>query len=177
MAVIRSHIPDASLLLTLESSYEKNDRFMRFSTSIAERAAKAGVREAIVWLGELSGCEVTYVLSQADLLVFPSLAESFGLPLVEAMVAGCPIAASDLPYAREVTAGVGVFFDPKVPSEIARAAIEILRNVDLAKDLARRGIERASHFSGGGIADRICAVIETVQARWHHGLDRHYRNV
>ena len=59
-------------------------------------------------------------------MVFPSLAESFGLPLVEAMAAGCPVAAADRPYAREVAGPAAVYFDPLDPRALAECVIGVL---------------------------------------------------
>jgi len=72
-------------------------------------------RDAPKWLscvGELSHAECLAEFQQADALVFPSVLESYGLPLVEAMVMGIPIIAADLPYARLLCGDEGIYFNP-----------------------------------------------------------------
>jgi glycosyltransferase involved in cell wall biosynthesis len=71
--------------------------------------------DAPKWLacvGQLSHAECLAEYQRADALVFPSVLESYGLPLVEAMVMGLPIIAADLPYARLLCGDEGIYFDP-----------------------------------------------------------------
>ena len=66
----------------------------------------------IVRVGTLEPQEVRELMARADCLVMPSLAESLGLPLIEAMSVGLPVVAADRPYAREVCGGAALYFDP-----------------------------------------------------------------
>jgi glycosyltransferase involved in cell wall biosynthesis len=88
--------------------------------------------------------ELAALYRRAACLVFPSLYEGFGLPPLEAMASGCPVAASDLPAIREVCGDAAVLFDPRDPESIAAG---IVRALDDAGPLAARGLERASRFS------------------------------
>lgn len=94
--------------------------------------------------GELAG-----LYRRAACLVFPSLYEGFGLPPLEAMASGCPVAASELPAVREVCGDAAVLFDPRDPEAIAAGVEEAL---DRAGELAARGLERA-----GGLTWERCA--------------------
>ncbi len=85
--------------------------------------------------------------SEARLLVFPSLLEGFGLPVLEAMKRGLPVACSDVPSLKEA-AGEGAFlFDPYSTEEIARAIRECLSNEELRGKLIAKGRDHAARFS------------------------------
>jgi hypothetical protein len=75
-------------------------------------------------LNDLSDAELRYAFRHARALVYPSLAEGFGLPLVEALSLGLPSFASDLPVFRETSEGYAVFFDPLDPHMLASQLIE-----------------------------------------------------
>jgi glycosyltransferase involved in cell wall biosynthesis len=79
------------------------------------------------------------LLRGARCLVFPSLFEGAGLPVAEALAAGCPVACSDLPPLREVADGAARFFDPSSASAIAEAATALWDDAGLRAELAARG--------------------------------------
>jgi glycosyltransferase involved in cell wall biosynthesis len=98
-------------------------------------------------LGYVPRDDLPALYAGAACLVFPSLFEGFGIPLVEAMLAGCPIAAANVTSIPEVVGDAGVLFDPMDPVDICRALAAILRDPGLAADLRRRGRARAELFS------------------------------
>ncbi|MDR6904637.1 glycosyltransferase involved in cell wall biosynthesis [Agromyces sp. 3263] len=87
---------------------------------------------------------------RASVMVFPSLYEGFGLPPLEAMASGCPVAASDAGSIPEVCGDAAVLFDPTDPRAIARGILEAL---DRSDDLARRGLEHAARFTWDACVD------------------------
>jgi glycosyltransferase involved in cell wall biosynthesis len=98
----------------------------------------------------------------AACLVFPSLFEGFGIPLVEAMLTGCPIAASNVTSIPEVVGDAGVLFDPLAPADISRALAAILRDPGTAAECVRRGRARADLFSASRTAERTLELFERV---------------
>jgi glycosyltransferase involved in cell wall biosynthesis len=98
----------------------------------------------------------------AACLVFPSLFEGFGIPLVEAMRTGCPIAASNVTSIPEIVGEAAVLFDPLDPADISRALAAILRDPAMATELARRGRARADRFSASRTAEKTLDVFEQV---------------
>ena len=88
--------------------------------------------------------ELRSLYRSARALVFPSLYEGFGLPLLEAMAAGCPVVSSNAGSLPEICGDAGVLFDPHDPSDIARAVTEAAGR---SPDLQRRGLERVEYFS------------------------------
>jgi glycosyltransferase involved in cell wall biosynthesis len=95
-------------------------------------------------LGEVSAPTLATLYRTAACLVFPSLYEGFGLPPLEAMACGCPVACSDTASLPEVCGQSAVFFDPRSPEAIANGVREALA---LGDELRVLGIERAARFS------------------------------
>jgi glycosyltransferase involved in cell wall biosynthesis len=106
-------------------------------------------------LGGVSGDELVALYRRAAALVFPSLYEGFGLPPVEAMACGCPVAASNAASLPEVVGDAAVLFDPRDPGSIAAGIEEALARAD---ELGSRGIGRAAAFTWDATArahDRV----------------------
>jgi len=158
----------ASLLLTLDRTCPGDARYLRFVSQIAAEADRLRVGDRIAWLGRLTPDEVAFSLREADLLVFPSLAESFGLGLVEAMQAACPIAASDLPYAREVAGDAAVYFDPRSPLSIAGKVSELLRAGPVRERVVAAGLDRVGRYSYPIIAGQITDILDGAHADLVH---------
>jgi glycosyltransferase involved in cell wall biosynthesis len=80
------------------------------------------------WLscvGALNHADCLSEYEKADALIFPSVLESYGLPLVEAMVIGIPVIAADLPYARVLCGDEGIYFDPESSESLVDACKEL----------------------------------------------------
>jgi glycosyltransferase involved in cell wall biosynthesis len=88
-------------------------------------------------LGYVSGEQLWHHYARAHALIFPSIVETVGLPLVEAMQAGLPILAADRPYAREVCGGAALYFDPNDPTSLARP-LSRLRDPAVALELSEQ---------------------------------------
>lgn len=78
--------------------------------------------------------------------IFPSLHETFGLPIVEAMACGCPVITSNSTACREIAANAAILVDPYETSDITGAMYELCHNHQKRDSLARLGIERAAQF-------------------------------
>ena len=81
------------------------------------------------------------------MFVFPSLYEGFGLPVLEAMGCGTPVACANTASLPEIVGGAGRLFDPHSVAEIRDAMAELLEDSSLRADLSERGLVRASEFS------------------------------
>jgi glycosyltransferase involved in cell wall biosynthesis len=90
-------------------------------------------------VGRLERREVRALLARASTLVMPSLAETVGLPLLEALDMGCNVVAADLPYAREVCGDAALYFSPGNASECAARARDLLADAPLRERLRQRG--------------------------------------
>jgi glycosyltransferase involved in cell wall biosynthesis len=95
-------------------------------------------------LGHLDFAELPDLYRRASALVFPSLYEGFGQPVLEAMACGCPVACSNSASLPEVAGDAARLFDADDPAEIARATLEVLA---APEEWARLGVRRAAAFS------------------------------
>ena len=104
--------------------------------------SKPSISERVRILGDVPYEQVAEVYQGHDIFVFPSLAESYGHPLVEAMASGLPVVAADLAYAREVCGDAALYFDPFSAYDLARQISRLVDNPQLIKELRQRGQDR-----------------------------------
>lgn len=95
--------------------------------------------ERIRYLGRLAREELRGAYERATVVVMPSLVESLGLPLLEAMRMGVAVLAADRPYARDVCGDAAVYFDPTSSADFALKADQLLRDETLRTQLINRG--------------------------------------
>jgi glycosyltransferase involved in cell wall biosynthesis len=98
----------------------------------------------------------------ADALVLPSMYEGFGIPLLEAMRCGCPIATSKISSMPEVAGDAAIYFEPKDTDSIAQALVEIASSPTLRKRLSANGLVRARQFSWERCAEQTYAIYKEV---------------
>jgi glycosyltransferase involved in cell wall biosynthesis len=116
----------------------------------------------IMMTGSLAPEELDAVYRAADVFVYPSLYEGFGLPVVEAMVRGIPTIASNTSSVPEVCGDAAIGVNPRSIREIAAAIESLCTDVDLAEKLAARGRVRAERFSWDETARLTLGVYEQV---------------
>jgi glycosyltransferase involved in cell wall biosynthesis len=130
--------------------------------SLAELAATLRVAEAVRFTGPVPHGDLLELLHGAVALVFPSLVEGFGLPLVEAMSAGCPVVGSAAPTVAEVCGDAALLPDPTDPARIADAMRLMLDDSAVRREYRRRGFERAREFDWERCAAETLAVYREV---------------
>ena len=91
--------------------------------------------------------DLPYLFNGASAFIFPSKHEGFGIPILQAMACGVPVAASDIPVFKEVAGDAILYFDHQDKKAIAEAMAEIINNVELHKELTEKGLERVKNFS------------------------------
>jgi glycosyltransferase involved in cell wall biosynthesis len=125
----------------------------------AEIAAAGIAADRVKALGFLSDEDLAVVIDRARVFVFPSLAEGFGLPVLEAFHLGTPVIHSDDPALVEVGGGAGIVVardDPDgYPERIAAAIGKVVTDHTLAADLVVRGHDRARAYSWRDSAERV----------------------
>jgi glycosyltransferase involved in cell wall biosynthesis len=163
LPALADRFPESKLLLTLDSDSESWDD--GYVTGLRGLAAELRVERHVEWLGSLSRTEVRYALHNCSIAIFPSLIESFGLPLAEAIVEGCPLAASDLAYAHDVAGDASAYFDPLDPKSIADVATAVLEQPQLRERIRRQQALRSARFDPRNLAESIAQRLEAASGR------------
>jgi glycosyltransferase involved in cell wall biosynthesis len=124
--------------------------------------ATGSVPEGVEDLGLVPRERLVELLQSTAALVFPSLYEGFGLPVLEAMACGCPVACSDAGSLPEVAGGAARLFDPHDPEAIAAAVADVLAD---PSPWVERGLARAALFSWEQTAQATDAVYTELSTR------------
>jgi glycosyltransferase involved in cell wall biosynthesis len=101
----------------------------------------------IRWLGAIPGHDLPALYTAALVFVFPSLMEGFGLPVVEAMACGTPVACSRIPSLEEVAGDAAEFFDPANTASITGALRHVIQDTARRTTLRQRALTQAVQFS------------------------------
>ena len=101
----------------------------------------------ILRLDRVSRQALRVLYQSAELLAFPTLFEGFGLPVIEAMASGTPVACSRIPCLREVAGDAAEFFNPRDEREISNVILRLLEDPLRRAELSRKGQARAREFS------------------------------
>ena len=132
----------------------------RLEELLAEADA-CGVGDRIQHLGMVAAERLPALYRGASCLVFPSLYEGFGVPIVEAMASGCPVACSDRGAPVEIAGDAALVFDPEQPEAIASAVLEF-DHPDVRERCVAAGLTRAAQFNWTNVAHRHRQVYELV---------------
>ena len=112
-----------------------------------EAAAAACVTDDVRLVGYCDDETLEDLFGVTDLILLPTLYEGFGLPVLEAMARGIPVACSDIPVLREVAGANALFFDPRSPVDIAGEIDRLLGDGQLHETLAANGVAHARSFT------------------------------
>ncbi len=152
---------------------------------VRDQAERMGLTEDVLWLGYLPDETFAGILQGCRALIFPSLYEGFGLPIVEAMAAGKPVLCSESPVLREVAGDTAVFFDPRKPHEVCSAIEQLLDDPELETRLIAAGQERVDAMDTSEtcsrryleqalrVRDEAELIREGVAGLWEDGWTQH----
>ena len=132
---------------------------------LRERAQALGIGDDVRFLGWVSGAELEGLYALASVFVFPSLYEGFGLPVLEAMRRGVPVACSNRSSLPEVAGHAALLFDPEDPRAITAAIERLLRDPAEAQRLRSAGREQAARFTWAATARATVASYERALGR------------
>lgn len=144
---VLAELPEAIYNVTAAPDPHQDDGSLYFK-ELGELAEALGVRDRVWFLGEaapLSDEDVRSLYQMADALFFPSTAEGFGLPLIEAALHGVPVFCSDIPAHREVAVGAEFFALDEAPQQIA---VRIREHPAVRQRQQRRGLMRRLSCEG-----------------------------
>jgi glycosyltransferase involved in cell wall biosynthesis len=114
---------------------------------VRKRAAQSDMKFAVRFLDYVQETEMPVFYSLATLFVYPSLYEGFGLPVLEAMAAGCPVITSNQSSLPEVTGSAAKLIDPKNQVEIADAMVQLMESDEDREHFRGLGVKRAREFT------------------------------
>jgi glycosyltransferase involved in cell wall biosynthesis len=129
---------------------------------VQEKIKKYNLEDRVIMPGWLSGEELARLLKLAELFVFPSFYEGFGLPILEAMACGCSVVASHLASIPEVGGDAIEYFDPHNIEDMSDKIAKVLINKNLQEELRKRGFERVKNFSWEKCARETLNVLESI---------------
>jgi glycosyltransferase involved in cell wall biosynthesis len=133
--------------------------------------ARLGLEHRVRFLGPVPYQTMLGYYRGASVFVFPSQIETFGHPILEAMLAGTPVVASDIPAFRELAGEAALYFPPDDPSALGLAIEQVLRD-DVARERRReRGMQTAGGYTWAAYADALCQVFRDVLEPGARGRD------
>jgi glycosyltransferase involved in cell wall biosynthesis len=152
--------PESSLQLICSGSPDQRMEILR------DAARRMGLENRIRFPGFLSDDEFASLLTSCKALIFPSLYEGFGMPVLEAMAFGKPVLCSRVASLPEVAGDAALFFDPRKPTEVLGAIERIFPDQQLTSDLVSKGLRRVQGFGDGKeMAEEYWEVFRTAAAQ------------
>ena len=128
------------------------------ANAIYRAASVSRFSDAIAFPGFVPADDLPLFYNAADLIVVPSLYEGFGLPVLEAMACGTPVACADASSLPEVGGDAALYFDPHDPDAIGQVMLKLLTDAEIRQALVSKGLERAARFSWKEAARRTAAI-------------------
>lgn len=112
------------------------------------------LQKEVIFMGYVTEEEKKYLYSKADVFIYPSLYEGFGIPVLEAQVYGCPVVASNTSSLPEVVGKGGIMVNPYNVDEIREAIEKIIFNKDLRKKLINLGLRQSKKYTDSVIIEK-----------------------
>jgi len=119
----------------------------------------------IILTGYVINTDLPAIYSQCDIFLYPSLRESFGIPMLEAMACGVPVITSNTSSMPEIAEDAAHIIDPYKPEEITEGIIKILEDKDYCNTLIKKGLERKKHFSWKNMAIEYIKLYQEVSQK------------
>jgi glycosyltransferase involved in cell wall biosynthesis len=124
---------------------------------------KMQFKKEVIWIEKIERADLIQLMQQSFGLVYPSLFEGFGIPIIEAMSLGIPVICSNVSAMPEVAGNAALLVRPDNTIEIAAAMNELIINDVLRNDLIAKGKIRATYFDWNTSAEKVVDIIKTFQ--------------
>jgi len=147
--------PECNLDLVLTGALEMQQALMK-------DASRIGLSGRIHFLGFVPSDKLQAIWQGCDFLVYPSLYEGFGIPVLEAMTFGKPVICSNVTSLPEVAGDAAIYFDPRIPESIAECMEKIAFDKGLQQKMVARGNKRVSEFSLDDMANEYMNTFHAV---------------
>jgi glycosyltransferase involved in cell wall biosynthesis len=152
--IYKRELPNQPLDLVFTGALKHEEDQLRKAASIM------GLSNSIHFLGFLSDNELASVWQSAECLIFPSLYEGFGIPVLEAMRFGKPVLSSNAGSLPEVAGDAALYFDPRKPLEIALCLTKISSDPSLVDGLIEKGFQRLKIFNDEEMSRKYLSIFE-----------------
>jgi len=119
-------------------------------------------QDRVICLGYVPDAELPSIYRNAEIFMFPSLHEGFGIPVLEAMACGTPVITSNITGMPEVAGDAALLVDPYSIDEMKVGMERALTDVGLRENLTKKGLQRAQLFSWASTAERTLKIYEEV---------------
>ena len=153
---VSQFLPQLRLVFVNEGMKNVDSKTVRF---LKEKIAHLGLKEKVILIGFIPTACLAAFYQQAELLLFPSLYEGFGLPILEAMACGCPVVCSNTSSLPEVAGGAAVLVNPQDIEEIAKKTRDLIENERERKQLVERGKIWARGFTWEASARKVISIL------------------
>jgi alpha-1,3-rhamnosyl/mannosyltransferase len=127
-----------------------------------QEVRKLNMEERIICLGHVPDDELVLLYNGASLMVYPSLYEGFGLPILEAMACGCPVICSNTSSMPEVAGDAAILVSPEDEMALAEAIDHVMEDEKLSQQLVKSGYSRASEYNWNITAQRTMSIFKAV---------------
>ena len=142
-----------------------NDTFLTCHEQLQAQVREPGLCGRVSFTGFVPDAQLAALYRAATVLVLPSFSEGFGLPVLEAMACGLPVAVSDRFSLPEIVGDAGVLFDPTSTPSITQALSRVLGDAELRASMRAKGLQRATAYSWRRGAERMARILERVVAQ------------
>ncbi len=126
-----------------------------------------GLIDKIVLTGYVVNTDLPVIYSLSSIFLYPSLRESFGIPMLEAMACGVPVITSNTSSMPEVSGGAAHIIDPFKPEEITEGIIKILNDESYCEELKKKGLSRSKMFSWKNMAKEVLGLYNEIKIESH----------
>ena len=145
--------------------------YLGHMSSLKDLASELGIASRVIFTRHIADRQVIRNLyAMADVFIYPSSFETFGLPLLEAMACGTPAIGSNRTSVPETIGDAGLIVDPENTDEFARSIYQVLTDQKLRETLVKRGLKRAAQFTWERTAQQTVQAYE--KALKHHHNSR-----
>lgn len=152
LGLLEKHSIEYDLVISGYANWEGSDAH--------ELVKRAGATARVTFLGFIPIEQLVALYRDAALFVYPSLYEGFGIPILEAFSAGCPVLASNVTSIPEVGGDAALYFDPLSVEQISQTMMQVIGDPSLRRSLARQGYARAQQFSWDETARQTLSIYE-----------------
>jgi glycosyltransferase involved in cell wall biosynthesis len=132
---------------------------------LMEKIKQLGMESSVVFPGYVPFDDLPLFYNAAELFIFPSIFEGFGLPVAESMASGVPTITSFGSSLEEVAGDGALLIDPKDTASITETLGKVLEDAELRRDLARRGLKRSADFKPGELAEKTLSLYRSLASR------------